>query len=432
MKYNSYMGKNIIRMLALTAVLMYPPGAYAGITLQECRDKARANYPLISRYDLIRTTVECNVRNASQAWLPRIEISAGGAWLSNVTHASDIEPMLGAIASFVDMSDYNEQPWQYQAGATLTQNIWDGGASALGRKTAKATAARDESELEVELYNLEKQVDEVFFSILLLEERLKQAKGRAQVLESNLKKMQTLYSEGTVTAMDIKSMEAEVITARQQIDLIENNVFSSRLSLSLLTSANLEEEQLVIPQEPLTATVQPEYALIESNRRLLELNLSRLNTELHPKIGLYADAYYGYPGRNLFKTLTDHSPNLNASVGIQLKFNLSALYSRSNDKAVISQQLHELDLQKDMLDFRTKLNESGVSQEIRFLRKAMADDDEILRLRTEIRIAAEEKLNNGVINASDLLSKINDESAAALQKSIHRIELLQALYRQTR
>ena len=60
----------------------------------------------------------------------------------------------------------------------------------------------------------------------------------------------------------------------------------------------------------------------------------------------------------------------------------------------------------------------------------MEDDSDILQLRTYVRKAAEEKLENGVIDASDLLQKINEESDASLQMSIHQIELLQALYRQ--
>ena len=291
-------------------------------------------------------------------------------------------------------------------------------------------AAKDEAELEVSLYELQRQVDEVFFSILLLEERLKQAEGRVSVLESNLVKMKSIYDEGGISTMDIKSMEAEVKSARQQIRLIETNIKSSRMSLSLLTSIDLSSEQLITPAEPDIIPSRPEYAFIESNRKLLELQMKKLDVDLSPKIGFVADAYYGYPGRNIFKGLTDHNPSFNAMLGIQLKFNLYPLYTRKNDKALINQQMQALDIQKDMLDFKTKLSNTGASQEILFLRQTLEDDSEILQLRTDVRKAAEERLEGGVIDASDLLQKINEESDASLQKSIHQIELLQALYRQ--
>ena len=274
----------------LVATLAFTVSANADVTLQECRDKARENYPLVRKYDLIRATKECNVHNASLAWLPRLELGGRGVWLNNVTDAADLGDILGQLASMIDLTGKKQQPWQYQVSASVSQNIWDGGASALGKKTAEAVAAKDEAELEVSLYDLQRQVDEVYFSILLLEERLKQAEGRVSVLESNLVKMKFIYDEGGISTMDIKSMEAEVKSARQQIRLIETNIKSSRMSLSLLTSIDLSSEQLITPAEPDIIPSRPEYAFIESNRRLLELQMKKLDVELSPKIGFVADA----------------------------------------------------------------------------------------------------------------------------------------------
>ena len=414
----------------LVAALVFTFSADASVTLQECRDKARGNYPLVRKYDLIRATKECNVRNASLSWLPRIELGVGGAWTNNVNDASDLDEILGNMASMMDLTGKQQQLWQYRVGATVTQTIWDGGVSAIGKKTSEAMAEKDEAELEVSLYELQRQVDEVYFSILLLEERLKQTEGRISVLQSIFAKMKSIYDEGGVSMMDLKSMEAEVKSASQQMKLIETNIKSSRLSLSLLTSIDLAGEQLTMPAEPDMIPMRPEYALIESNRRLLKLQMKKLDVDLLPKIGFIADAYYGYPGRNLFKSLTDHNPSFNATLGFQLKFSLDPLYTRKNDKALISQKMLELDIQKDMLDFKTRLSNTGTSQKIVFLRQTLEDDSEILQLRTDVRKAAEERLDNGVIDASDLLQKINEESNASLQKSIHLIELLQALYSQ--
>lgn len=414
----------------LSVIMTFAFSANASVTLQQCRDSARMNYPLVSRYDLIQATKECNVHNASLAWLPRLEIGGSGAWLSNTTDAKDLGEILGKLGEMIDMAGKNEQPWQYKINATLAQSVWDGGASTYYKKMAQANADKDAAELEVSFYELQRQVDEVFFSILLLEERLKQAQCRMQVLESNLAKMQSVFDEGELSAMDLKSMEAEVKEARQQIKLIENNIVSSRLSLSLLTSMDLSREELIAPTDPEAIPVRPEYAFIESSQKILELKMKELNVDLSPKISFIADAYYGYPGRNIFKGLTDHNPSFNAVLGVQMKFNLDPLYTRKNDKALIANQMRELDLQRDLLNFKIRLANTGVNQEIQFLRQTLEDDAEILQLRTDVRVAAEERLESGFIDASDLLQKINDEAHASLQKSIHQIELLQALYRQ--
>jgi hypothetical protein len=67
--------------------------------------------------------------------------------------------------------------------------------------------------------------------------------------------------------------------------------------------------------------------------------------------------------------------------------------------------------------------------EITRLRKAIENDARIVELRRSVRIAAESKLQNGVIDATDLLRKIGDETTAILNCNIHEIELLQAIYR---
>lgn len=67
--------------------------------------------------------------------------------------------------------------------------------------------------------------------------------------------------------------------------------------------------------------------------------------------------------------------------------------------------------------------------EIIRLQNAVTDDNRIVKLRQSVRMAAESRLENGVIDATDLLRKITDETSAALNRSTHEIELLQAIYR---
>ena len=45
-----------------------------------------------------------------------------------------------------------------------------------------------------------------------------------------------------------------------------------------------------------------------------------------------------------------------------------------------------------------------------------------------MRKAAESKLSHGIIDVNDLLRDINSENAARVQRSIHEIELLKAMY----
>lgn len=58
----------------------------------------------------------------------------------------------------------------------------------------------------------------------------------------------------------------------------------------------------------------------------------------------------------------------------------------------------------------------------------MAQDDDIIALRQQVRKAAESKLSHGIIDVNDLVRDINSENAARVQRSLHEIEMLKGMY----
>ena len=58
---------------------------FAQVTLEQCKEWARANYPLIRRYDLVEQSRQFTVENAMKAWLPQVGLSAGASYQSDVT-----------------------------------------------------------------------------------------------------------------------------------------------------------------------------------------------------------------------------------------------------------------------------------------------------------------------------------------------------------
>lgn len=59
----------------------------------------------------------------------------------------------------------------------------------------------------------------------------------------------------------------------------------------------------------------------------------------------------------------------------------------------------------------------------------MQDDDEIIRLRKQIKDAAEAKVENGTLTVSDLLQEINALEVARQAKSLHEIQYLMSFYK---
>ena len=86
-------------------------------------------------------------------------------------------------------------------------------------------------------------------------------------------------------------------------------------------------------------------------------------------------------------------------------------------------------MQRDIFSFNTRMQTTQQEGEILRLRKAVEDDDRIVELQRSVRLAAESQLEHGVIETTELLRKITDETSATLNRSTHEIELLQALYK---
>lgn len=65
---------------------------------------------------------------------------------------------------------------------------------------------------------------------------------------------------------------------------------------------------------------------------------------------------------------------------------------------------------------------------VRTLREQMKKDDEIIRLRTHIRQAAESKVANGTLSVTEMLRELTRENLARQDKALHEIQLLLTYY----
>ena len=147
-----------------------------------------------------------------------------------------------------------------------------------------------------------------------------------------------------------------------------------------------------------------------------------------PKLGVFAQGYYGYPGYNMFEDMLSHKFSWNGMIGARLTWNMGALYTRKNDKAKIQLQRDMAETNRDVFLFNNNLAQIQQNENIQRYKKLMADDEEIISLRSSIRKAAESKLSHGIIDVNDLVKEINNENAARVQQSVHEIEMLKEIY----
>lgn len=405
----------------------FSASVFAQMTLETCQELAREHYPEVKQYDLIRLTEQYDLSNAARAWLPQLSLSAQATWQNEVP---EFPEALSGMLSQAGVTIPGLKKDQYKVGLELNQTIWDGGKSNADKRLARTEAAEQRAMTDVDLYNLKKRVNELYFGILLLEEKLSQTYRTIALLESNLDKMRSLVTNGTALASDVDAVEAELLTARQQATQIEASRTSYRKMLELFIGEPLQKNLLRPEFEEMATTelTRPELVLFDAKKNRLAAQEALIKSSTRPKFGFFAQGYYGYPSMDYFASMMSNEWRWNLLTGIRMSWNFGAYYTKKNSLNKLRTAQQSIDLQRDVFRFETDLQVSQETEDIARLRKTIANDARIVSLRQSVREAAESKLRNGIIDTNDLLQKITDEAAARSAQSVHEIELLKALY----
>lgn len=396
-------------------------------TLEVCQQLACDHYPEIRQYDLIRQSEQYDLSNAARSWLPQVSFSAQATWQNRVP---EFPSALSGMLDQAGVSLRGLDKDQYKVALEVNQTIWDGGQSQADRRVIEATADEHRQATEVDLYAVKGRVNDLYFGILLLEERLGQTDLTIALLQSNLDKVRSLVTNGVAMQTDADAVEAELLSVQQQRVQIEASRESYRRMLELFIGQRLAErlERPELVEAVSGESARPELAWIDAQQERLAAQELLVKSATRPRFGVFAQGYYGYPGLDYFAGMVSTDWTWNALIGVKMSWNFGAYYTKKNRLSNLRVAQQQLDIQRDVFLFNTDLQVAEEQGNISRLRRALADDDRIVALRRSVREAAESKLRNGVIDTNDLLRKITDEASARSARSLREVELLKAIY----
>ncbi|OYD46773.1 transporter [Sphingobacterium cellulitidis] len=388
------------------------------LELEECYELARLNYPMIKQHSLIEKTKDFSMDNMEKAILPQMNI-AGQA-----THQSDVTSL---PISLPNMEIPSISKNQYKVYAEISQSI----TGLLNLKDQKenleASSAVETQKVEVEMYKLRERINNLFFSILMLDKQQDQIKISIADLQSGIDKLETAVKNGVALRSSASNLQAERLKAEQRIVEVQYNKKSFLNVLSILIGQKLDDQvQLIVPKSPTYSDQinRPEQALFSLQRKALDVQNKLIDDKSLPQFSMFVQGGVGQPALNM---LSNKSQGFYIA-GLRLAWNLNTFYTQRNEKSLVKTNQEMLDVQEETFLFNTKMNLSQQETEVLKIQELLKTDQQIIELREQVKNSTLNQLNYGTATSNDYLIAVNVVEQAKQSLAIHEVQLLMAQY----
>ncbi len=389
-----------------------------GVSLKECRDMARCNYPAIKQYQLIERSRDYTLDNVAKGWLPQVSVSAGAYAFTDILKTNEQMERMG-----IDMNN-----WMANGSVTVRQNVYDGGQIAAQKKVASAQADVQKHQLDVTMYAINERIDQIYFGILLIDEQLAQNKLLQDDLSTSEQTIRSMMKGGIANQCDLDAILVEKLKVSQHKESLEASRKTYMRMLGVFVGKDMSENEKL--EKPTAAsscnewgTNRPELSYYASQSLLLDTQRKQLDTRLRPTVSVVGMGM-------MHSKVSDMLNNGVLAGGVSVSWNIGALYTRKNDIRKLEVQQSINDSQREAFLFNNRLQNEEADGNIVSLRKQIMRDDEIVSLRESIRSKADKKVQLGTESVNELVRDINTVSLARVQKAQHEILLLKEIYKQ--
>lgn len=406
-----------MKRLITYALLLFSLSVFSQeqITLDECYELLNINFPLANQSELLETQHTIDLESINTGKLPEIYLSAQATYQSDVIEIpipnSGIEPL------------NNDQ---YRATVSVNQLIYGGGVIDGSLKAKTATLKTQQKQIEVNLYQLKKQVNQLYFSILLNQEKKSLLIEKHKQLKAKLKEVKSGIKNGILLPTSDKILEAELLKVNQQLSEINLNKELLTNTLSVLIGKEIDTtlsfENPMVLAEFNKDISRPELELFQLKKEEINTSEVLISKKNAPKLIGFASGGYGNPGLNPL----DNSFQAFYTVGMKLNWNVFDWNANKKKRQSLSINKDIIDNEVEIFTLNTNIELSQQKYEIQKLEEFISSDIEIIQLRKEVLKSTESQLNNGVITSSTYITELTNLYEDENKLSTHKIKLMLA------
>jgi outer membrane protein TolC len=390
--------------------------AQGTITLDECLRLVQINYPLAKQTSLLSEQLQLDIDAIKKDRLPKLDLNGQATYQSEVTS-------LGGQLMNVTIDPPNKD--QYRTTLDANQLIYHGGLIDASIKAKETKAAIGQQEVEISLYGLKKRVNQLYFSLLLLQENQGLLHAKESQLTARLAEVQAGVKYGTLLSSSADALEVELIKIQQQNTELALSKLDLLQQLSLMIGTDLQPQVLlqrpeVFPVSPDQTSKRPELFLFELQKSQVDLSSDLLERSKLPKISAFAQGGYGNPGLNML----DNTFNSFFMTGVKLNWNVFDWNKNRKERQSLQIDRSIVDSQKETFELNNGLELVNLQSEIDKMEELIRYDEQIIPRFEKMVKTAESQLKNGVITSSAYITEFTNLYEAKSNLALHKTQKL--------
>lgn len=383
------------------------------ITLEDCYQLTNKNYPIAKQEQLLNERLSYEIASINKDKLPKIIINAQATYQSDVTKAPTFIPAFAAEPLNKD---------QYRTTLDLNQIIYNGGLINANAKLKEAQTKTLQQQTQVSLYKLKYQINQYFFTVLLIQNKISLLQAKKNLLNEKIKEIKSAIKFGAVMPSSEDVIEAEIIKINQQLtdSFLEKKKLTA--NLSELTQTPLDENTVFSDSaiEVVRKEIdRPELAFYDLQNQQLESSKSVVSKSNLPKINAFMQVGYGNPGLDMLK----NEFTTFYITGLKLNWNVFDWNKTKKDLIALDFSKQLVANEKETFELNVRMQLQETEKEIQKTEQFIASDSDIISLRERIVKSADSQMRNGVITTSEYLNEVTQLFESKTNQKMHEVQL---------
>lgn len=408
--------KNKIIALGFILGHLFTSQIIAQVTLDSCYAMSERNYPLVKKRAIISQQSEMQIEVIRKNHLPQIGLNAQATYQSDVTHVN---------VSIPNFNVASPNKAQYKTYLNVNQVLYDGGAMNGALAIQESDEKLQQQAITVSLHQVKNNVNDLYFTVLMLQENEKLLNELKENLLQKRKELQSAVTNGAAMESNLNLVDIEVLKVEQQQASLKKD---KETILSLLEQFTGQPFSVDAEFQAPTSSIsseelhRPELKLFELQQQQIDAATIMKNVNKKPMVAAFLQGGFGNPALNML----DNTTQGYYIGGVKLSWNIYDWNKTNKEKEVLQVQKQLVETEKELFTFQTELEKKKLNQEIAKIKETIESDKRIIELRKKVVDSYNAQLQNSTITYSDYLSELTALKQAEVVLKTHEIELIQA------